>query len=62
MIKKIIFTVFIATAIFTLNHCAKISSPQGGLRDSIPPVVAYAKPNHLSKNFDSDKITIQFDE
>jgi hypothetical protein len=42
--------------------CAKISSPSGGLRDRIPPVVVKSVPGNGTRNFKGNKIEIFFDE
>ena len=42
--------------------CANIIPPEGGLRDSIPPVLVKASPADSSKNFEGNHITLTFDE
>ena len=42
--------------------CAKKGSPEGGPRDTIPPVVVRTVPENYSINFDADEIRIYFDE
>lgn len=42
--------------------CANIVPPQGGLRDSIPPLLVKANPGDSSKNFSGKRITFSFDE
>lgn len=42
--------------------CANIMPPQGGYRDSIPPLLLKATPGDSSKNFNSNRITLTFDE
>ena len=42
--------------------CAKVSSPTGGPRDKIPPVVVKCTPENNSKNFRGNKFSITFDE
>jgi len=61
MIKHLI-SLLILVLVLKLSSCAKISSPKGGPKDTIPPVIAFVKPQHLSTNFNSNKITIKFDE
>lgn len=50
--------------LFSLSFidCAKRGNPQGGLRDSIPPVILKAIPENYSTSFKGKEITIQFDE
>ncbi len=53
-------TLFILTAI--VCSCARIGSPTGGSKDTIPPVMAIAKPMNKTTLFDEKKIVIYFDE
>src|SRR5690606_12862639 len=52
--------------IFVLNmiisSCASVQAPTGGPRDTISPKVLKETPQNLSRNFNSDRIEIQFDE
>ena len=45
-----------------IEGCAKVSSPTGGPRDKIPPVVVKCTPENNSKNFRGNKFSITFDE
>jgi hypothetical protein len=42
--------------------CANIIPPQGGFRDSIPPILVKASPEDSSTNFKTNRITLTFDE
>jgi hypothetical protein len=42
--------------------CANIVPPQGGPRDSLPPVLMKATPGDSTRNFNGNKITFTFDE
>jgi hypothetical protein len=42
--------------------CANIVPPQGGPRDSLPPVLIKADPSDSTRNFNGTKITFTFDE
>ena len=42
--------------------CANIIPPQGGPRDSIPPVLLKATPVDSTRNFTGNKIVFTFDE
>lgn len=55
---------FYITLILVLNiiSCARIGSPNGGSKDSIPPVMAIAKPANKTTSFENDKIVILFNE
>ena len=45
-----------------LWRCANISSPQGGPKDSLPPIIVSAVPNFYTTNFSGKEIYIGFDE
>jgi hypothetical protein len=53
---------FLSFLIVLSGSCAKISSPSGGLRDRIPPVVVKSVPLNGAKNFKGSRIEIMFDE
>ncbi|MES2417639.1 MAG: Ig-like domain-containing protein [Bacteroidota bacterium] len=42
--------------------CASMRSPEGGPIDKTPPVVLKMEPKNLTTNFNSQKVTITFDE
>ncbi len=42
--------------------CANIIPPEGGVRDSIPPLLVKASPADSSSNFSEKRITLTFDE
>src|SRR6266550_9381759 len=42
--------------------CANIIPPQGGFRDSIPPLLVKASPPDSTKNFKDKRFTLTFDE
>ena len=48
--------------IILISACAKISSPSGGPRDRLPPVVVKSIPVNGAKNFKGKSIAITFDE
>jgi hypothetical protein len=64
--KKIIIAVgiiVIVTAVLTIGSgCANIIPPQGGPKDTLPPVLVKAAPENKSKNFNSNRITFSFNE
>jgi len=53
---------FILKIQFLTTGCANIITPQGGFRDSIPPVLLKASPDDSSINFKANRITLTFDE
>lgn len=48
--------------IVVLSGCANIIPPQGGPRDSLPPLLLKADPVDSSRNFSDTRITFSFDE
>jgi hypothetical protein len=50
------------TSIFFISSCASVQSPTGGPKDTIQPVIIKEIPKNLSKNFNVQKIEIEFDE
>ncbi len=59
---KNIRTFLLLVFVIKLSSCARIGSPTGGPKDSIPPVMAIAKPMNKATLFDAKKIVISFDE
>ena len=61
-----LFTLILSTLlipkIFFLSGCATIIPPQGGFRDSIPPVLLNANPKDSALNFKGNRIIFTFDE
>lgn len=43
-------------------QCASQQQPMGGPKDSIPPTIVKETPPNLTRNFNSEKIVIEFDE
>jgi len=62
------FFAYILTILLTLKiqvllvGCANIIPPEGGIKDSIPPLLVKASPPDSSGNFSEKKITLTFDE
>lgn len=44
------------------THCAKVVSPSGGAKDTIPPTLIKSVPAHSATNFKGKKITLSFNE
>jgi len=57
-----IIILFSIVAGVALNGCANIIPPEGGPRDTIPPVLLKVSPLDSSKNFNEKRITFTFDE
>jgi len=58
-----ILTIFLIVKIQVLSvGCANIIPPDGGFKDSIPPILSRASPADSSSNFSEKKITLTFDE
>ncbi|SKB63976.1 Ig-like domain-containing protein [Parapedobacter luteus] len=56
-----VFAFFIGLILLTWQ-CASIQQPTGGPRDSIPPKIINETPPNLTRNFNAEKIVIEFDE
>jgi len=57
--NQIIFSLLF---VFFNYSCAKRGSPTGGFKDTIPPIMINATPKNKTTFFDSEKITITFNE
>ena len=51
---------FFATAF--VSRCARIMTPEGGPRDTIPPVILSMNPDNFTTNFNARRIYIEFNE
>ncbi|WP_132051229.1 Ig-like domain-containing protein [Pseudocnuella soli] len=63
--KQLIFLLTIVGALAVLQvttGCANIIPPQGGPRDSLPPVLVEATPADSTVNFRGNRITLNFNE
>lgn len=60
--KRYIFITIVVTLLLYTAGCGKISTPTGGPRDSIPPVMTNANPKKNTVFFDKDEIVLTFDE
>ena len=54
--------IFVFVVILLTSNCARKGRPNGGLKDSLAPVMVIANPPYKSINFKSKKIKLQFDE
>ncbi len=65
MIRLLFFLLilfFIIQQVVVLPGCATIIPPEGGPKDTLPPVLRRANPKDSSRNFTSKTITLTFDE
>lgn len=65
MILKILKPLSVALAVMmglSMYRCARVSSPTGGKKDTIPPLIITANPLIGTTNFSKRKITFKFDE
>ncbi|HLG38697.1 MAG TPA: Ig-like domain-containing protein [Chitinophagaceae bacterium] len=53
---------FILISVIGGPGCANIVPPEGGLRDSLPPILTKATPKDSTRNFQGNKINLTFDE
>jgi len=60
--KFFVRTFFVTLFLILIISCARRSSPTGGEKDSIPPVLLRAYPKMNSTFFDKDEIELVFDE
>ena len=51
---------FFATAF--VSRCARIMTPEGGPRDTIPPMIVAMNPDNFATNFKEKRIYVEFDE
>ncbi|HWK58959.1 MAG TPA: Ig-like domain-containing protein [Parapedobacter sp.] len=59
---KWVVLLFFSALILLTWQCASIQQPQGGPKDSIPPTILEETPANLTRNFQAEKIVIEFDE
>jgi hypothetical protein len=62
IISFIAFVSLISLSIGSGSGCANIIPPEGGPRDSLPPILRRASPPDSSLNFEDKTITLSFDE
>ena len=44
------------------SRCANIMTPEGGPKDTIPPVIVKLEPDNFTTNFKAKKVYIEFNE
>jgi len=57
-----IYFIFLLLLSFSFVDCAKRGNPEGGLRDTIAPVIIRTVPENYTINFKGNEIRIYFDE
>ncbi|MFM9909998.1 MAG: Ig-like domain-containing protein [Chitinophagaceae bacterium] len=57
-----LFILSLLSQVVLLTGCANIIPPVGGPRDSIPPVLVFAKPADSARSFAGKKIVFEFNE
>lgn len=62
LISGFVFLSVLAVVMTGGSGCANIVPPQGGPRDTIPPVLLKASPADSSRNFKGNKLVFTFDE
>ncbi len=60
--KPLLFSIVILVFIIAVSSCANIVAPQGGPRDSLPPVLISTNPVDSATNFTGNRISFVFDE
>jgi len=59
---KFLYIIFLLLLSFSFVDCAKRGNPEGGPRDTIPPVIVRSVPENYTTNFKGNEIRIYFDE
>ncbi len=62
VIRQLFLMLLLSPFLFYLSQCAKVVSPTGGDKDTIPPAVRKSTPPNFSTGFASDEIEVVFDE
>lgn len=62
LLSSAVLLLIAAISLIISPGCANIVPPQGGPRDSLPPVLLKATPGDSTRNFSGNKITFTFDE
>ena len=62
LISSVFILLLIAISVTSGPGCANIIPPQGGPKDSLPPVLIKATPGDSTRNFTGNKITFTFNE
>lgn len=61
-LKHILIVLAVVASAVLLPRCANRMSPQGGPKDSLPPVVRVMLPDNEGRHFTTKRIFIEFDE
>jgi len=56
------FILFVSISVVSGPGCANIIPPEGGLRDSLAPVLTKSNPRDSTLNFEGNKVVLTFDE
>ncbi|MET0394454.1 MAG: Ig-like domain-containing domain [Chitinophagaceae bacterium] len=59
---SLLFSAFLMGLLLLQTGCANIIPPEGGSRDSLPPVLLRSAPENGTRNFGTDRIVLSFDE
>ena len=62
LISSVFVLLILAISLLTGPGCANIIPPQGGPRDTIPPMLLKVTPGDSTRNFNGNKISFAFDE
>ena len=63
ILKRVVASLIVlAVMLPILIRCATIGTPEGGPKDTLPPVVLGVMPGNYTTNFDKDEVQILFDE
>jgi len=56
------YVLLIFTVVLLFSRCAKKGSPDGGPKDTIPPIIIKSTPENFTTNFEGTEIRVYFDE
>lgn len=57
-----LFVIAVCAWIVIISSCANVGMPEGGPRDSIPPVLINTNPEYKAVNFSGDEVRLTFNE
>lgn len=60
--RYLYLSLLIGSLVFLVNSCARQSSPTGGPKDTIPPILVNSYPEQNQVNFKERRLELEFDE
>lgn len=62
MKRTVLYLIAMLGIVISFSRCAKKGSPDGGPKDTIPPIIVKSNPENYVTNFEGDEIRVYFDE